>query len=107
LDKNFYYLDTATGIITFSNAISNYTEVTAYPITSQLVRTIDYYTTQNPISSILEVQRQSADGTQISGGLYTLELQAGSLKSDDKGDTTEFKNTALLTGKNQSIRYTY
>ncbi len=107
LDKNFYYVNPSTGQIVLSTALSTFTEITAYPITSQLVRTMDYYTELNPIKAILEVQRQAVDGTQITGGLFTLELSAGSMSSDDAGDTTEFQNTALITGYNQSIRYTY
>lgn len=107
LDNNFYFVDVTNNQLILPQSMSQNTVINGYPITSQLVRAIDYYTEGNPIQCVLEVQKQSVDGTQITGGLFTIELGVGSAKADDKGDTMEFKNTAVLTGKGQSVKFVY
>jgi hypothetical protein len=107
LDPNFFYVDIANNKIVLPNSIATYRTIEVYNWTTKLARVVDYYTQNNPVKLVMQVERLSATGVQTMGDFITVELGYPKMSSADDGDEWEFECTVLLTGYDQAFTYTY
>jgi hypothetical protein len=107
LDPNMFYVDVASNKIVLPNSVATYSTVDVYNWTTQLARVVDYYTKNNPIKVVLQVERASTSGVQTTGDMFTVELGYPKSSTADDGDEWEFECNVLLTAYDQAFTYTY
>ena len=107
LDPNMFYVDEANNKIILPNSVATYTSVDVYNWTSKLAQVVDYYTTNNPVKVVIQLEQESTTGVQTTGDMITVELGYPKRSTADDGDEWEFECTVLLTAYDQAFTYSY